>query len=131
MNDRGNYAKQYFIECQNLIEEDLKKAIKNDTKIEQITHILPPVFGQLTVWNEEIILQNKKTIEDTLDSIGTNWIMNVISLQQGKSYVMVSNSSIEKNIEKLLYGKFQNHIMICKEVFLRKEIIKMAREYKN
>lgn len=131
VNDQGNYAKQYFIECQKLIEEDLKKAIKNDTKIEQITPILPPVFGQLTVWNEEIILQNKKTIEDTLDSIGTNWIMNIISLQQGKSYIMVSNSLIEKNIEKLLHEKFQNHMMICEEVFLRKEIIRKAREYKN
>lgn len=124
VDSKENYAEKYFLECQLNIKKDLKTAIENDTKIEKIDSLLPPVFGQLTVWNKEDILENKKIIHDTLDSIGNTWMMNLISLNEGKSYIIASDFEVQKKLEKLLNGKFQNDIMKLDDVWLRKEIIK-------
>ena len=123
---KEDYAEKYFLECQSNIENDLKIAIENDTKIEKINQMLPKIFGQLTVWNKEKILDNKKIIYDTLNNIGTEWMMNLICLQDGKSYIIASNLEVQKKLEKLLNGKFQDEIMVLDEVWLRKEIIKKA-----
>ena len=121
-----DYAEKYFLECQLSIERNLKKTIENDTKIEKINYILPPVFGQLTIWSKKNILQNRKVIYDTLDKIGTNWMLNLISLKDGKSYIIAPNLEVQKGLEKLLNGKFQNDFMELDNVWLRKEIIKKA-----
>ena len=110
----------------NNIENDLKIAIENDTKIEKINQMLPKIFGQLTVWNKEKILDNKKIIYDTLNNIGNEWMMNLIVLQEGKSYIIASNLEVQNNLEKLLNGKFQDDVMELEDVWLRKEIIKKA-----
>lgn len=121
-----DYAEKYFLECQLNIENDLKIAIENDTKIEKINQMLPKIFGQLTVWNKEKILDNKKIIYDTLNNIGNEWMMNLIVLQDGKSYIIASNLEVQNNLEKLLNGKFQDDVMELEDVWLRKEIIKKA-----
>ena len=104
----------------------MKIAIENDTKIEKINDKLPTVFGQLTVWNKKSVVDNKKTIYDTLNNIGTEWMMNLICLQDGKSFIIAPNLKTQKNLEKLLNGKFQDDVMELEDVWLRKEIIKKA-----
>ena len=123
---KENYAEKYFLECQSNIEKNLKIAIENDTKIEKINDKLPTVFGQLTVWNKKRVVDNKKTIYDTLNNIGTEWMMNLICLQDGKSFIIAPNLKTQKNLEKLLNGKFQDDVMELEDVWLRKEIIKKA-----
>lgn len=123
---KENYAEKYFLECQSNIEKNLKIAIENDTKIEKINDKLPTVFGQLTVWDKKSVVDNKKTIYDTLNNIGTEWMMNLICLQDGKSFIIAPNLKTQKNLEKLLNGKFQDDVMELEDVWLRKEIIKKA-----
>lgn len=130
--DEGkNYAQRYFLECQSNIERDLIKAIEDDTKIENINYILPPVIGQITIWDKKNIIDNKDIICNTLNNIGNEWMMNIICLQDEKSYIIASNLKVQKNLEKLLKGKFVNDIMELDDVFLRKEIMKMAIELNN
>ena len=59
------YPKKYFKECQLKITKDLKIAIENDTKIENIDYMLPPIFSQLVIWEKEDILENKRSEEHT------------------------------------------------------------------
>ncbi len=125
---KENYAEKYFSECQVVIEKNLKKAIENDTKIERVSDILPPVFGQLTIWDKQKILENKFLIEETLNQIGTDWMMNLICLKDGKSYILAKDAQIQKNLENLLNGTFEGDTMELGELWLRKEIIKKARE---
>lgn len=125
--DEGkNYAQRYFLECQSNIERDLIKAIEDDTKIENINYILPSVIGQITIWDKKNIIDNKDIICDTLNNIGNEWMMNIICLQDERSYILASNLKVQKNLEKLLNGKFRNDIMELDDVFLRKEIMKKA-----
>lgn len=130
--DEGkNYAQKYFLECQSNIERDLIKAIEDDTKIENINYILPSVIGQITIWDKNNIIDNKHIICNTLNNIGNEWMMNIVCLQDEKSYIIASNLNVQRNLEKLLNGKFRNDIMELDDVFLRKEIMKMAIELKN
>lgn len=130
--DEGkNYAQKYFLECQSNIERDLIKAIEDDTKIENINYILPSVIGQITIWDKKNIIDNKHIICNTLNNIGNEWMMNIVCMQDEKSYIIASNLKVQRNLEKLLNGKFRNDIMELDDVFLRKEIMKMAIELKN
>lgn len=126
VDNKENYAEKYFLECQLNIQKDLRTAIENDTKIEDINILLPRIFAQLTIWDKKNILDDKKIIYDTLDNIGTDWMMNLICLKDGKSCIIASNFEVQRKLENLLNGRFQNDIMEMNNVWLRKEIIKKA-----
>ncbi len=125
------YPEKYFKECQLAINHNLKKAIENDTKIENVNDILPPIFAQVTIWDKDSILENKKIIYETLNSIGTKWMLNLICLKEGKSYLLAKDLEVQNNMEKLFHEKFQNEIMKLDNVWLRKEIIKLGLQNKN
>lgn len=129
INDE-TYSEKYFKECQLQIEQNLKLAIENDTKIEQVNSALPPIFGQLTLWDKECIINNKETIYSTLNNIGNKWMINLICLKEGKSYIMAKNLEVKKNLQMLFNKPFNDNIMEFEEVWLRKEIMKMAQEKK-
>lgn len=88
--------------------------------------MLPPIFSQLTIWEKEKILENKQLIQETLNQIGTKWMMNLICLKEGKSYLLAKDTEVQKNMEKLFDQKFKNEIMELDHVWLRKEIIKLG-----
>ncbi len=120
------YPEKYFKECQLEISNNLKRDIENDTKIENINAILPPIFVQLTIWDKDNILENKQIIYETLNNIGTKWMLNLICLKDGKSYLLAKDIEVQDNMEKLFHEKFQNEIMKLDNVWLRKEIIKLG-----
>ena len=107
----------------------MELAIKNDTKIEFINSILPPIFSQLTIWKKENILENKQVIFKILNEFGTKWIMNVICLNEGKSYLLAKDLEVQNNMEKLFNKKFKNEILKLDSVWLRKEIIKLGLKF--
>lgn len=126
-NMEDNYAEKYFLECQQNIERDLKMAIENDTKVEKICDLLPTVFGQLTLWNKGFILANKKIVYETLNHINKEWMMNIISLEDAKSYIIAEDAKVQAGLERLFNKSFKNDILELENVWLRKEIIKKAR----
>ena len=123
----SNFAKEYFFECQNSIEADLEKSIENDTKVEKICDILPEVFGQLAVWSKDFIIDNKEIIYKTLGKISDTWAFNLIALSDGKSYIIASGEEYKIKLERLFGKSFVGDIMELDNVWLRKEIIKKAR----
>ena len=128
-----NFEEKYFLECQKSIEVNLEKSIENDTKNEKICDILPDTFSQLTLWNKDFILNNKENVYKILDKMSPEWMLNIISLEEGKSYIIANNELVKRNIEKLFEKTFKTDIMELDSVWLRKEIIKKARDinFKN
>ena len=104
----------------------MKAAIQNDTKLEEINEIIPHVFSQLTVWDKTNILKNRTVIYDAMQKFGKEWIMNLICLKEGKSYILSNNKEIKKKMENLMGNIFDNDIMTLPEMWLRKEIIKKS-----
>lgn len=126
---KENYAKEYFMSCQKVIEKDFEKALKNDTKIGIISNKLPDVFSQLVVWDKNNILDNKSKIYDVLNTFGQNWLLNLICLKDSKSYIITSNDFIKNDIKKIVDVEVENdHYLECTDIWLRKEIIKKAEE---
>lgn len=122
-----DFDKLYFNECQLQIEENLEDTIKNDTKTEKISDNLPRVFAQLTVWNKDFLLANIQKIKKILGSIDDEWMLNIICLQDKRSYIVADNKNVQVKLQNLLQSQFDDFIMPLKSVMLRKEIIKRAK----
>lgn len=122
----SNYAEKYFLECQKGIENNLMNAIQNDTKLEQVNSIIPYVFSQLTVWDKSNILENTSRICEVLQKFGDEWMMNLICLKEGKSYILSNHEKVKEKMENLMGNKFYDGVMTLPEVWLRKEIIKKS-----
>lgn len=127
-NISSEFAETYFKECQEKIFENIEESIKNDTKIGVESRILPDVFGQLLLWNSKDILNNK-IISKVLNEFDNKWMMNIISLEEGRSYIISEDENVKKNLEELFGNKFDKNIMKLDQIWLRKEIIKKALEY--
>lgn len=131
LQDFGNLTKefdaQYFESCQSQINNDIISAIEKDIKIEYVSDKLPKVFGQLTIYNIDPILEKQKDIENLFNSINNEWLLNLICIKDGKSYILSSDKQSQKKLSKLLNSKFVNNILTLQKFKLRKEIMKMAR----
>ncbi len=121
------YPEKYFLECESQINKDLKLAIENDTKTECVSSILPPIFSQLTIWDKETVLRNKDILYTVLNHMGNKWMLNLICLKDGKSYLIAEDLKVQKNLEKLFNKKFKADMMELDNVWLRKEIMKIAQ----
>lgn len=121
-----DFQENYFSECQSFIENNLEDSIKNDLKMEKVNAYLPEVLGQLTVWDVDSILKRKEDIKNIFVNYGNEWLINIISLKDNKSYIYCSNELISKNMEKLFVGTVDKNVFIITPAKLRKEIIKTA-----
>jgi len=66
-----------------------------------------------------------------MNGYSNEWIFNLISLSDGKSYIISNNEMTKQKIEKLFESNFHENILILDKFMLRKEIIKKARNYKG
>ena len=122
----SNFQNVYFSECQNSIENNLKDSIVNDMKHQKANNYLPEFFGQLTIWNINMILKQEDNIRKIMNGYGNEWIINIISLKDNISYIMCSNMDVRDKVNKLFNGTCDNYIVAVKPAMLRKEIIKVA-----
>ena len=121
----------YFKEVQNHIEDNLEKSIKNDIKIQYINECLPDVFGQLTMWDPQTLLNKNDNIKKIMNSYGSEWMMNLISLKDNTSCIMYSDDNVKTNLEGFLDCSIGNGCLLLKPAMLRKEIMKKALQSKN
>lgn len=122
-----DFDKLYFHECQLQIEQNLEETIKNDIKIEKVSERLPKVFGQLTVWNKDFIIANLTKIRQMFNEIDDKWMLNLICLQDEKSYIISDDKNVQTELQKLFGSNFEGLIMPIENVMLRKEIMKKAK----
>jgi inorganic pyrophosphatase len=123
------WGQKYFKECQEVIESDLEKFILDDTKIEYTSRYLPKHFTQLLVLDANNIINNKyELVRDTLNRFGQDWVLNLICLNDGKSYLITESNDVKANLESLFDKKFEGNMLALDDIWLRKEIIKKGRE---
>lgn len=120
-------AKMYFSECQAQIEASLVASIRADMKhiTGEIYPGLPRHIGQLAVWDISGLMERKEEILSCLDSYGQEWMMNLISLKEGRSYLLAEDPLIKKNLEEKTGGVFSGGQMILDKAILRKELKKL------
>ena len=122
-----DFDKWYFYECQFQLEKNLEETIKNDTKTEKVSESLPKIFGQLTVWNKDFIIANLTKIRQIFNEMDDKWMLNLICLQDEKSYIISDDKNVQTELQKLFGSSFEGLIMPIENVMLRKEIIKKTK----
>ena len=123
-NIPNNYYIEYFTACQSEIMKNFVKSIENDLKIEK-AGTLPEVIGQMIILNiNDFDYAKMKTVFAKYPE----WMMNVILLQEGKSYIYFGGKNVKQRLE-YLFKKVaeQDDLLILDQFLLRKQIMKKAR----
>jgi inorganic pyrophosphatase len=120
------WTADYFEACEAAVFEDLERAIKNDIKLMTFKLIDGPIaVGQLVVWNGDTIVDEyREIVENVLGNEAANWIMNVVSIRENTSYLIVSNKKVTAWAEKVSGVSFTDNIARAGRLWLRKEIVK-------
>lgn len=122
-----DWSKNYFHSCYGEMEKNLEESIINDIKIEKTSSLLPEVFGQLIVLQKDTILHNIDKVLAVFSEY-EEWIFNVISLEDGKSYLFYSSPLVKEKLSLLFHQPDSDSYFILNKCMLRKEIIKLAKE---
>lgn len=97
-----DFADEYFEACYAEIKADLVRAIRDDTKIEKVSPMLPEVFGQIIVPKIEDF--EAKVLSSAFAEY-SEWMMNVIALKDGKSYIYFSENKAKDSWKSCLRRK--------------------------
>lgn len=124
-----DFPAQYFSECQAAINQNFEQALRNDTKTMEEAPLLPHVLGQITVWDARSYAADKKSnIEAALKSLGDDWALNLISIKEGKSYLVTTSPEAQTKLNHLLGIEFSDGVAALDRLWLRKELLKLALE---
>lgn len=121
-----DFKENYFSECQNYIVNNLTESITKDIKMQNHINILPKVFAQLTIWNVNGLMNKKKLINEIMNSYNSSWMINIISLEENKSYILFSDNEIKNKISYLFNIIEDEDCMIVTPAILRKEIMNIS-----
>lgn len=120
-----DFYKEYFSACEAEITKDFEKAIKDDLKIEK-AGILPEVIGQMIVLNLDNFDQEKM---NEFFAAYPKWMMNVVLLEESKSYIYFGGDGVRQRLEQLFDKKCENdNLLVLDKFLLRKQIMKKARD---
>jgi inorganic pyrophosphatase len=121
-----DWTAQYFSECQESILADAVNAIKNDTKQMKFQSYPETIaVGQLVVWDgKQVFDQHANVLRETMASIRPDWLINLVSIKEGKSYFISINSAVQEWVSELLGVQFEGDVALAGRLWLRKEIIK-------
>lgn len=123
-----SFDADYFNSCQDYINKDVVQAVINDIKMERVSNCLPEVFGQLTIYNKEPIFDKLDKISEYMSMNYKQWILNVICIKDGKSYLYTTDQTSQEKVATLFGKNFNKNILVLDKFMLRKEIMKKARE---
>lgn len=128
LKDTGTFAEQYFSDYQNQIEANLDQSLRDDFK----SPTYPGYSGklqtsQLAVWDaSRLIAEHREDIAQTMGS--GDWYVNVISIREGKSYLVISSGVVQDWLQEVTAAVQQGSLLIADRLWLRKEIMQAAIE---
>lgn len=120
-----NWPEHYFLECQADIESDLANALAADLKRMKPESNLPQIFAQMTVWDADTLLQKyRPTISQWMAEQGEDWLLNVISIRDGKSSFLAEPLSSQRKLNHLLKLDWHAGMAVTVPSILRKELLR-------
>ena len=116
----------YFSECQAAIERGLGGALRNDAKTMPPTAQRPAVLAQLVIWDaRKIMAEQHDLICTTLGGLDADWLLNLVSIDEKKSYFLVDNDTTRSKAAKALAVEFAGTHAPYHRLILRKELMRM------
>lgn len=122
----ADWPAEYFTECQRTILADVRTALSNDSKTMSFPSYANPLrVGQLVVWDaKEAIGKYSNDIKTTMSLSAQGWFVNIVSIAEGKNYLMADNNAVQSFLENLLDVRFADGTATTDRLWLRKEIMK-------
>jgi inorganic pyrophosphatase len=123
----ASWPEQYFLECQSVIESSLNQALISDLKRMGPESMLPLVFSQITVWDpSQLIRAYRAEISQCLSAQGDDWVLNIISISEGKSYFVAEPSVSQRKLSALVQLVWNMDVASLPHPILRKELMKLG-----
>jgi nanoRNase/pAp phosphatase (c-di-AMP/oligoRNAs hydrolase) len=121
-----DWPAQYFEECQQSVMTDLPEAIKNDMKFMEFSSFEGKLCtGQLVAWNaESLATDHLVQVQEAMGAAAEQWFINIVSIEEGKNYIVASDQAVATFLEKLLSVRFTSLVATTDRLWLRKEIMK-------
>lgn len=124
------WVHEYFESCYKDLDNNLEEYLINDIKIENVSPLLPTVIGQLIVLDINTVFNNIDIINKVFSKYD-KWMLNIISIFDGISYLFASDLEVLNNLNSLFKGTIKDNYLILDKCILRKEIMKIAKEKSN
>ena len=117
---------EYFAECQSAIERDLGGALRNDAKRMSPSAQRPAVLAQLVIWDARRIMASQhELICRTMGDLDADWLLNLVSINENRSYFLSDNDATRSKVAKALTVEFSNGNAPYHRLILRKELMRM------
>ena len=127
----SEWTTHYFIEQESAVMQDVRQAIKSDTKVLTLSGCpFPVTVGQIELWDGTAFLKaNTETIESALESFGhDHWIMSIPSLSEKKNHFYTKNEDLKLLFSQKIGVTFDGDYATAPRLWLRKEILKKFSE---
>ncbi|WP_053121393.1 DHH family phosphoesterase [Pseudomonas sp. P1.31] len=122
-----DWPEKYFLECQASINSDLANALATDLKRLKPESNLPQVFAQMTVWDADALLQkHRPAISQWMAEQGDDWMLNVISIRDRKSCLLVEPELSQQKLNRLMQFGWCSGMAVVEPSMLRKELLKLS-----
>lgn len=124
-----DWKKQYYHEVCEGFNQDLVSKIYQDTKTIQIEN-KTFLFGQIELWNAGFFLKRER--ENLLmlprlcgNEIITDWIVNLVSIEEGKCYLFTNSKILKDVLLKITSGVVHDeYFLVTPNLWLRKELLR-------
>lgn len=124
-----NFPSQYFADCQKQTDKDIVLSLKTDKKMIEYPGLSGKVCGaQLAVWSAEKTYQKYIDAATKVFCNDKNWMINIISISEGRNYIYCSSTEMQPYFAQLLDVSFSNGLAKTERLWLRKEIMRRAIE---
>ena len=121
-----DWAAAYFSECQAAIERDLGGALRKDAKTLPPTAERPAVLAQLVIWDARRIMAHQHAcIRATLGALHADWLLNLVSIDEQRSYFLADNDATRDKVAQALAVEFADGHAPYERLILRKELMRM------
>ena len=126
-----DWIQKYFIEHEEYIYKNTRKAILDDIKIIEFPNLGTKItIGQIELWeSKQFVIDYKPLIKEILDNFDhQRWFFNAPCISVGKTYVYTENEKIRSILETNFGFKFDNGIGEVDKLIERKEFVKAILE---
>ena len=108
------------------VNRDLGGALRKDAKTLPPTAERPAVLAQLVIWDARRIMAHQHAcIRATLGALHADWLLNLVSIDEQRSYFLADNDATCGKVAQALAVEFADGHAPYERLILRKELMRM------
>lgn len=125
----SSFAADYFRSCEAETLKDIGEALKNDTKIQELTNLdVTLAISQCELWDSaEFIRQNAKLIEKILGT-EPHWILTSPSISEGINHLYATDQKTKELFTRAVGVQWSGDFGRTSRLWMRKEILSELRK---